>query len=273
MTKELASRIKTIPPLPETYVKINNICNDPNGTIEELTSVVEQDPMLVANILKTVNSPLYSLQMKIFDVSQAVALLGMLEIKTLSTLYFIRKLLKVDIEPYNIKPEKFAVLCNMQGAFIKYWLKNMSKDKRDILVTAALLQETGKILISDVVVRNNETFKFQADLEAMISVSQVEKIYVGVSAGEVTAEIFEHWGFDEYFINIIRYSDEPSKAKNDFKELAFYLNISKIICAINAPLSQRNIAIASKRVKKVGMSVKKMNEAINYIKEKYQEQL
>ncbi len=273
MTKELIKRINSIPPLPETFVKINKICNDPNGTVEELTKVVEEDPMLVANILKTVNSPLYGLRIEIFNVAQAVALLGILEIKTLSTMFFIRKLLKIDIEPYNIEPEKFAIICNIQGALIKNWIKNMPKDRRDILFTAALLQETGKVLIADVVVRNNETFKFQADLEAMVNVAQVEKIYVDATAGEVTAAIFEHWGFDEYFTNIVRYSDDPLKAKEDYKTFSSYLNIAKTVCAINAPLSQRNITIALNHTKQFGLDENKLNEAINYIKEKYQEQL
>ena len=273
MTKELINRIRTIPPLPETYTKINAICNDSNGTIDELAKVVEEDPMLVANILKTVNSPLYGLRMEVFDVAQAVALLGMLEIKTLSTLFFIKKLLHIDIEPYNVKPEKFATISNMQGALIKCWLSDMQKAKRDMMFTAALLQETGKVLIADIIVQNNETYKFQADLEAMVNVAEVEKIYVGATAGEVTAEIFEHWEFDKYFTNIIRYSDEPLKAEEDCKIFAVYLNIAKTVCAINAPLSQRNITIALNRVEQTGLDKEKLDKAINLIKDKYQDEI
>lgn len=273
MTKELISRINSIPPLSETFIKINNICNDPNGTIEELVKVVEEDPMLVANILKTVNSPLYGLKIEVFDIAQAVALLGILEIKILSTLFFIKKLLKIDIEPYKIEPEKFATISNMQGALVKYWTNDMQKDKRDILFAAALLQETGKVLIADIVVQNNETYKFQADLEAIVNVAELEKIYVGATAGEVTAKIFEHWGFDKYFTNIIRYSDEPLKAKKDYKIFSIYLNIAKTVCAINAPISQRNITIALNHAKQFGFDVNKLNEAINLVKEKYQDKI
>ncbi len=273
MTKELIKRIQSIPPLPETFVKIEAICNDPNGTIEELSKVVEEDPMLVANILKIVNSPLYGLKIKVFNIAQAVALLGILEIKTLSTLFFVRKLLKIDIEPYNVNPEKFATICNMQGALIKHWIGYMQKAKRDVIFTAALLQETGKILIADIIVQNNDTFKFQADLESMVNVAEVERIYVDTTAGEVTAKIFEHWGFDEYFTNIIRYSDEPFKTKEDTKTFAEYLNIAKIVCAVNAPFSQRNITIALNRAKQFGFDSDKLNEAIDFVKEKYQDEV
>lgn len=272
MTKELTSRIKSIPPLPETYNKINAICSDPNSTIEELAKVVEEDPMLVANILKIVNSPLYGLKVKVFNVAQAVMLLGISEIKTLSALFFIKKLLKIDMEPYNIEPEKFATISNMQAALIKNWISDMQKDIKDIVFAAALLQETGKVLIADIILQNNEVFKFQADLEAMVSVAEVEKIYVGSTAGEVTAEIFKHWGFDNYFTNIIRYSDEPSKTKEDFGTFSAYLNIAKTVCAVNAIFSQRNITIALNRAKHFGFDSDKLNKAIDFTKEKYQDE-
>ena len=40
--------------------EIGLICNNPDSSVNELSRVIEEDPMLVANLLKVAKSPLYS---------------------------------------------------------------------------------------------------------------------------------------------------------------------------------------------------------------------
>ena len=269
MTKELIKRIKSIPPLPETFIHINAICNSSSGTILELSKIVEKDPMLVANILKIVNSPLYGFKTKVKSVSQAVSLLGMKEINSLSAKIFIKKLLKVDMEPYGVTPEKFALISNMQAALIKKWVGKIDRQKAEALFMPALLQETGKIIIANEVVKNDEVFQFKSDIETAVNISKIEKIYFDTTSSEVTAKVFEHWGFDKFLVEIIKYSDNPEAATDEYIEYAKYLNIVKIALAVNAPLFQRNVTIALNHAEEARLDEDKLSEAINQLKESY----
>ncbi len=273
MVKKLVERIKSIPPLPDTYKKISAICSDPNGTILELTKVVEQDPMLVANILKLVNSPLYGLNKTIMTVSQAVSLLGMSEVYSLSAVVSVKKLLKIDMEPYGITPERFALISNMQGALIKRWIGVSDKEKSEILFMPALLQEIGKIIIADEIVKNDEVFQFRSDIQSAIDISEVEKMYMGVTSSEVTAKIFEHWGFDNFLVNIIGYSDVPNSAEEDYKIYSQYLHIVKTAVALNAPLSDRNITIAINYAKKEKLDSRRLSVAIDAVRDMYEDEI
>ena len=49
-------KIKALPPLDDTILKIQRICVDKNSSLADLVKVVESDPMLTANILKSSNS-------------------------------------------------------------------------------------------------------------------------------------------------------------------------------------------------------------------------
>ncbi len=269
MTEGLTDRISSIPPLPKTFIEINNIYNSPNGTISDISRVVEEDPMLVANILKIVNSPLYNLRAEIKSVSQAVSLLGMKEIKALSAVISAKKLLKVDMEPYGIEPEHFAHLSNMQGALAKIWFKNINLQKEDILFMAALLQETGKIIIADEIIKNDESYQFKSEIDLSVDISQVEKSFVDISSAEVTAKIFKHWGFDDFTVNIIHYSNDYQNAPQEYKEYALYLKIIRISISINSPLSDRNIAIATNILQKENKNTEAFLNAIDIIKDKY----
>jgi HD-like signal output (HDOD) protein len=273
MTEGLIDRIRSIPPLPETFVQIDAICDSPDGTIAELSKVVEKDPMLVANILKIVNSPLYGLRSEVKSVAQAVSLLGMKEISSLSATISVKKLLKVDMEPYGIAPEKFALISNMQGALIKKWVGRINREKAETLFMPALLQETGKIIIADEIVRNDEVFQFKSDIQTAVNIAQIENMYVDTTSSEVTAMIFEHWGFDEFLVDIIRYSDVPQNADDEYLEYSWYLNIAKTVLAINAPLSERNITIGLNHAKKSGLDDVKLLEAIESLKEDYEGEL
>ncbi|NPA73289.1 MAG: HDOD domain-containing protein [Epsilonproteobacteria bacterium] len=269
MTEGLLDRIKSIPPLPKTFIEIEKIYRSDDGTISEMSKVVEKDPMLVANILKLVNSPLYGLRNEIKSVSQAVSMLGMKEVYTLSAAVSVKKLLKVDMEPYGVEPERFAMISNMQGAMVRYWLKKVDFSKADALFMPALLQETGKIIIADEIVKNDEVFQFKSDIQSATDISQVEKMYVDTTSSVVTAKIFEHWGFDDFIVNIIKYSDSYQSAPDEYREFSMYLKVIKTAVAVNSPLSERNIAIATHMVEKESANKEGFLDAVKQIKEQY----
>lgn len=244
MLDNIVERIKTLPPLPKSFHDINAICANQNGTIDQLAKVIEKDPMLVANLLKVANSPLYSFRKEIRSVLQAVSLFGMTTTKSLTIDISIKKLLNVDIEPYGIVPDEFVRVSSMQSALMREWYSKVDRAKVDILFLAALLQETGKILIADEIVKNDETSQFKFEIESSVNIAQVEKMYVETTTGEITAKIFEHWGFDELMFESIKYSDNYTLAPDELKAYSFALQVVKTAIPMNSPLSERSVTIA-----------------------------
>lgn len=244
MLENIVERIKTLPPLPKSFHEINAICSNENGTIEKLAKVIETDPMLVANLLKVANSPLYSFRREIKSVLQAVSLFGMSTTRSLTTDISIKKLLKVDIEPYGITPEEFVRVSAMQSALMREWYKNVDKSKLDTLFLAALLQESGKILIADEIVKNDEVVQFKSEISSTVNIAQVENMYVGTTTGEITSKIFEHWGFDEKIVRAIKFSDNYALADDVIRPYSLALHIVKMAIPMNSPLSERSVIIA-----------------------------
>ncbi|MBD3807018.1 HDOD domain-containing protein, partial [Sulfuricurvum sp.] len=50
----MIDEIKSLPPLPSTIVRIQQMCMNSDTEISDLVKVIESDPMLSANILKAV---------------------------------------------------------------------------------------------------------------------------------------------------------------------------------------------------------------------------
>ena len=81
MDESILKKIKALPPLDDTILKIQRICVDKNSSLADLVKVVESDPMLTANILKSSNSPLYGFSREIKNISHAVSLFGMATVR------------------------------------------------------------------------------------------------------------------------------------------------------------------------------------------------
>jgi HD-like signal output (HDOD) protein len=244
MLENIVERIKALPPLPKSFHEINTVCSHPDGTIEQLAKAIEKDPMLVANLLKVANSPLYSFRKEIRSVLQAVSLFGMATTRSLTTDISIKKLLNVDIEPYGVVPDEFVKVSALQSALMREWYAKVDRAKLDLLFLASLLQETGKILIADEIVKNDETSQFKFEVESSVNIAQVEKSYVGTTTGEITAKIFEHWGFESLMVEAIQFSDNYMQACDEVKPFSFALQVVKTAIPMNSPLSERSVTIA-----------------------------
>jgi HD-like signal output (HDOD) protein len=269
LKSSLVDSIKSLPPLSKTIVEINKVYASEDASIQELAKIIEHDPMIVANILKVANSPLYSFGREIRNIAQAVSLFGMNMTRTIALGNSVRKLLNVDMQPYGISSEKFANISNLQASFVYKWYKNIDKETAEKLYLSAFLQETGKILIASSIIEDDETISFKSEVENSNDLAVVEKSYVGVSASEITAEVFEHWGFDSEFIETIRFSDNPKQANENLLEYSIALHIVKTIIPVNQPFSERAINFGLKEAQDAGYDISLINSIIQEFKDNY----
>ena len=245
--------IKSLPPLPKTVIDMQRVCNDPSSSIADLTKTVEGDPMIVANLLKAANSPLYSLRREINNVTQAVSLFGMSMTRSIGLGNSVRKLLNVDMEPYGISSERFAEVSSMQAILVHKWFNPIDRIKADKLFMAAFLQESGKIVIASDIIQEELVTNFKSEIETALDISIVERSFVDATTAEVSAAIFTHWNFDRDFIKMIEFSDAPLKAPEEIKEFSTVLNIIKTLAPINNPFGERAIIHGMKKAQDAGL--------------------
>ncbi|WP_418641276.1 HDOD domain-containing protein [Sulfurimonas sp. ST-27] len=263
MKSSIIESIKSLPPLSKTIIDINRVYADEEAGVGDLVKVVERDPMIVANLLKHANSPLYGFGREIKSVAQAVSLFGMSMTRSIALGNSVRKLLNVDMQPYGVTSEKFAEISSMQATLMRKWYAKIDKQKADTLYLAAFLQETGKILIASDVIQEDEGMSFQSEAEHSNNLAELEKAYVEVTSSQVTAKIFEHWSFEKEFVEMIRYADNPSSAPEEVQEYAIALNIVKTVIPVNNPLSEQAVNFGLKRAKDTGYDSSILQEAIN----------
>ena len=70
--RETISSIKALPPLPGTAMRIVEIASNPNADADQLAKIIEQDPLLTAQIIRWASSSFYGYRGQLTTVQQAI---------------------------------------------------------------------------------------------------------------------------------------------------------------------------------------------------------
>ena len=235
MKDRILEKVGAFPPLDDTINKIIAVCNDPNGSIMQLTKIVENDPMTTANILKAANSPLYGFSKEIKSVAQAVSIFGMETVKGFAFSSFLQKKPNLDLTPYAIETKDFPKITQSQNAFVLKWYKG-NKNFLDILSLSSFLMEVGKIVLSDIVIEHNKTKEFKEAIlkcKNLKELQEFEEKVFGLTNEEIAALILEDWNFNPKIVDSIKYLNNPHLADKEIKAYAASLQAVKSIITTN----------------------------------------
>ncbi len=254
MNSHIFTHIQSLPPLNETAKKLQQISSSEHFEPESIAKVIEKDPMVLAELLKTLNSAAFSFKQDIKSVKQAVMMLGFKPLKNLVTQITARKALDTDLEPYGITTKKFSEATVLQSQLVKKW--HPGEEDADLLQLSALLQEIGMFLIANEVIKNNETSQFLSDLDMSYDLERTEKDYTGTTAALVSAKILEHWEFDETLVNLLEESASPGS------NASWILKISRVAISPRFPLTERSINKAVNLAEKLNLDPEALREAL-----------
>ena len=267
----LVERISALPPLSRTVTEIEKASADPNVNVKKIAEIVEQDPMVVADLLKTLNSAFYGLRREITSVEQAVSMLGLKGVKDLVINLSVRNMLRTDLSPYGIDSEKFAKVSQFQSMLSQGFMKHINPAKVDRIRLLALLQEIGKVVIADELLREGEDATFRAELEAGWDIRETERNYVDTTTAEVSAAMLRHWEFDPTMADLIQWADQPNQADGDAREDAWVLRLASEAINVRDPLSDKSKKRAIALAKKSGLPTEPLAEILTDLSRKWEE--
>ena len=263
----LIEKINSLPPLPKTVKKIEEAYKDPSVDAKTIADILEHDPLVVADLLKILNSPASGIRNEVKNVEQAVALMGMKAVKDLVISLSIKGIFKINLSPYGVSSGKFARISYFQNFLAQYLIRELTPVKVDTIRLQALLQELGKIVIAEEIISEGEEDIFRAEIEAGWSIREIEENYLDMTTAEVTAEMLKHWEFDQGFIDTIKASDIPSQADDSFKAESYILRIVSEVVNVAKPFSDESKKRAMVFVENVGIEKESFEYYFNDFKE------
>jgi putative nucleotidyltransferase with HDIG domain len=226
--QRIIARIDDLPTLPRTVLRITELVNDPKSSASDLASVITDDQVLTARLLKLVNSSFYGFPQRISTVTGAIVLLGFDAIRNLllTTSVFDlfssrnRKRMQAQ-EQYWDHSLGCAVGAKVIGSFLRH-------DKVEELFVAGLLHDIGKIV--EMLFLPDEFGKVAAAVkrENTLMITAEDKV-LGYNHAEVGMLLAEKWNLPAKLVQVIACHHQPSVAGNFFMEAAI-VHLADIFC-------------------------------------------
>ena len=268
MNDSIYKSIKTLPPLDDTVIKIQQICRDENATIGELVDVIKKDPMLTANILHSANSPLYGFSREITEINQAVNLFGMATIRGFALYGAIKQNFKINLDPYSLNSEQFLDIVSTQNALAFDWCKKLGGEFLNVISPASFLMEVGKIIIAKELIESGKADEFKKafdEIKSLKELSELEISLVGVDSEEVAAKILEQWNFEYKVVESILHINDFANAPTEIRDYSAVLNVVKNVVNVFSKFSEEGIVAAKANLKTAGLNESTFNQALEKV--------
>lgn len=256
----IEKKIEDLPPLPETILRIQEICNDPNSAIKDIVKVVEKDPILTAKILKTANSPYYGFTSKITSIGHAITLFGMNTVLGFALESAVRSnFAQIDLTPYKIKSDEFSNSAYKQNKLMIMWSPYINLLNKQFLIPASFLNELGKVVLSEIIIERNlkETFLNEIkNIEISDEIFTIERKILGISTPATTGKILQKWQLNINIYNPIIESECPEESDNNLQPYAFALKAVRIALSPDGVTNEYKIKSSLNYLEKANLSKK-----------------
>lgn len=224
--RELVQSCSNIFTLPEIYLRVRDVVDNPESTMEDLSEALQIDPAISARLLKIVNSPLYGLPKQIDSISRAVNLIGMQSINDLVAATTLGRTFTgmtaeiMDLPAFWRK----SVLCALLAGKIA---KASGIEASERFFIIGLLRDIGHLVLYQTLPQRAQSSLVEAGYLGS-PLAEVEQSNIGCDFIEVGAELILFWNMPNQIEQAIRHQLSPS----DAGEFALHASIAHLAGAV-----------------------------------------
>ncbi len=240
MTKspeEMVKGVINLISLPEIYIRLNQVMENPNHDASQVGDVISQDPALTARILRIVNSAYYSLAVKIELASRAVSIIGENDLRNLV-------LAATSVNSFKRLPNELVDIRLFWGHSINTGIiarllsRHCNILHGERLFVAGLLHDIGKLILYFEEPALSEQVLIDAS-ENDGMVFRAEHRLFGFSHADVGGALMNAWQMPDTLIEVVKHHHSPLDAREHPMETAI-VHIANAVMDSISPDTQVN---------------------------------
>lgn len=202
---ELVKGVGGLVTLPDVFIRINQLVEDPNSSIADIARVAGQDPSFTVRLLRVANSSFYGFSSTIDTVSKAVSIIGTSQIRSLALATSVAH--SFDGLPNTlVSMEHFwrhSLYCALVARILA---KKAGRCDPDAVFTAALLHDIGELVIFNRMPQQaKDALLLVLDSADELPVYQAERQIIGFDHAEVGGELARQWKLPPLLEECIEY--------------------------------------------------------------------
>lgn len=272
-TFEKLEKIHNLPTLPQVITRLSAAVKDPNSDARRVAKIIEDDPSMMARILKVVNSAFYGAAEPVNSVQDAVARMGFVAVNNiaLSTSVFstFGKKGQTDFnrEEFWRHSISVGIAANVLYARSR---KNLSgRYQKDLLHLCGLLHDIGKIVLEQFM-HDEFIASIQASQTRNIPLYQAEVEVMGLDHTEIGDWLAKKWNLSDTVAAVTRWHHDPAKGPREIVDLLNICHIANYICNLEK-LGNGGDCIAPTFLhsvwKQLGLAVQDIADIVDEVKE------
>lgn len=187
---EIVEKFSELQTLPHVAIRVTQLVNDDNSTMQDFEEIIKLDPVLVSRLLHLVNSPYFGLSQKVESVSKAVVFTGIKQLRNLITMNALGNMFEGDDEGFSARQlwlhsAMVAILAEMIAKRI------FGKDGEDAFL-AGILHDIGLIVENQVAGESlrEACVAFRAGRGGL---TDCERAAIGTDHAEIGALLARSW--------------------------------------------------------------------------------
>ncbi len=230
--KRVVEDIEEVSSLPRVALRVMKVANDPDSAASDLKEVMEGDAALSSRVLRCVNSSAYATRTKITNLQQAIAYLGVKQIRNLAVTASVSKLFAVDetIGTYRrIDLWRHLVSVGICSRLIA--LRRRLSNFEDFFL-AGLLHDIGIVLEDQHV--HDHFLAVIGSLDKNRTLAQVERDILGFDHTILGEKVAENWKFPESVTAVIRHHHMSAHYRGDETDLVRCVEVANFICSLKS---------------------------------------
>ena len=201
--------IDRMPPLSPVVHKINEVANDVKSSAQQLTDVIQLDPVLTAKVIRMVNSAYFGLTQEVKSLKQAVVMMGINTIKNvaLSSAFLSKVYLKGST---TLNGQDFWKHSLGVGVAAKLLARRLGVDPKltEEYFIAGLIHDIGEVLINNFFPEEmNKVLELASKQEELFT--EIEKRVVGFTHEEIGIAIGKKWKFANNLLYAVGRHHQP----------------------------------------------------------------
>lgn len=219
-------RFKDINTLPHVVTNISRLIADDNSTMKDFEEVIKMDPILVARLLRLVNSSFYGLVHRVNSISRAVTYLGMRNLHNIAVTDALKCIFQEHIQSQAFSRRKLWLHCAAVSICAKMIAERIFGTNGDDAYLCGILHDFGLIVESQV--KPKEFIAACEACEKATSLISVEQNHLGTNHCEIGFLMAQNWDIPKTIQEAIRDhhsegDDHPPESLTGTIQIAEYI--------------------------------------------------
>lgn len=241
--RERVASLGALPNIPETYTRISKELSAEEPSLKLIAEVIEHDAAVTAKILQLVNSAFFGIAREIDSVEQAVTMLGIdvIESLTLSSSAFqafAPRSKRFSEDTLWRRSQEVARMATLIAD-----LEGLGKTVRAKVIQSAMLHDIGQLILATLLAEQYDTVLERAEDDPN-ELCAYEEACLGCNHGQIGAYLLGLWGLPDDIVKAAAYHHGPHLSKaQGLSPLALIYVANSILQAANRSTAELDISM------------------------------